>query len=63
VPPSLVAEKILEVAQSESWKLRHPVGPDAVGFLEWRKGMSDEEWIDMNAGDDANFFAKLGGSS
>ena len=23
----------------------------------------DEEWIDMNAGDDANFFAKLGGSS
>jgi NAD(P)-dependent dehydrogenase (short-subunit alcohol dehydrogenase family) len=63
VPPSLVAEKILEVAQSESWQLRHPVGPDALGFLEWRKGMSDEEWIDMNAGDDANFFAKLGGSS
>ena len=63
VPPSLVAEKILEVAQSESWQLRHPVGPDAVGFLEWRKGMSDEEWIDMNAGDDANFFAKLSGSS
>jgi NAD(P)-dependent dehydrogenase (short-subunit alcohol dehydrogenase family) len=63
VPPSLVAEKILKVAQSESWQLRHPVGPDAVGFLEWRKGMSDEDWIEMNAGDDANFFAKLGGSS
>jgi NAD(P)-dependent dehydrogenase (short-subunit alcohol dehydrogenase family) len=62
VPPSLVAEKILEVAQSESWQLRHPVGPDAAGFLEWRKGMSDEEWIEMNAGDDATFFAKLGGS-
>jgi NAD(P)-dependent dehydrogenase (short-subunit alcohol dehydrogenase family) len=62
VPPSLVAEKILEVAQSESWQLRHPVGPDAVGFLEWRKGMSDEEWIEMNAGDDATFFAKLGES-
>ena len=62
VPPSLVAEKILEVAQSESWQLRHPVGPDAVGFLEWRKGMSDEEWIEMNAGDDAAFFAKLGES-
>jgi NAD(P)-dependent dehydrogenase (short-subunit alcohol dehydrogenase family) len=60
VPPSLVAEKILEVAQSESWQLRHPVGPDAVGFVEWRKGMSDEDWIDMNAGDDATFFAKLG---
>jgi NAD(P)-dependent dehydrogenase (short-subunit alcohol dehydrogenase family) len=62
VPPSLVAEKILEVAQSESWQLRHPVGPDAAGFLEWRKGMSDEEWIEMNAGDDATFFAKLGES-
>jgi NAD(P)-dependent dehydrogenase (short-subunit alcohol dehydrogenase family) len=62
VRPSLVAEKILEVAQSESWQLRHPVGPDAAGFLEWRKGMSDEEWIEMNAGDDATFFAKLGGS-
>lgn len=62
VPPSLVAEKILEVAQSESWQLRHPVGPDAVGFLEWRKGMSDEEWIEMNAGDDAAFFARLSGA-
>jgi NAD(P)-dependent dehydrogenase (short-subunit alcohol dehydrogenase family) len=63
VPPSLVAEKILEVAQSESWQLRHPVGPDAAGFLESRKSMSDEDWIEMNAGDDATFFAKLGGSS
>jgi NAD(P)-dependent dehydrogenase (short-subunit alcohol dehydrogenase family) len=62
VPPSVVAEKILEVAQSESWQLRHPVGPDAAGFLEWRKGMSDEDWIEMNAGDDASFFAKLGGA-
>jgi NAD(P)-dependent dehydrogenase (short-subunit alcohol dehydrogenase family) len=49
-------------AQTESWQLRHPVGPDAAGFLEWRKSMSDEEWIEMNAGDDATFFAKLGGS-
>jgi NAD(P)-dependent dehydrogenase (short-subunit alcohol dehydrogenase family) len=62
VPPSLVAEKILEVADSGTWQLRHPVGPDAVGFLEWRKGMSDEDWIEMNAGDDATFFAKLGES-
>jgi NAD(P)-dependent dehydrogenase (short-subunit alcohol dehydrogenase family) len=62
VPPSLVAEKILEVAQSKSWQLRHPVGPDAAGFLEWRKSMSDEDWIEMNGGDDATFFAKLGGS-
>ena len=62
VPPSLVAEKILEVAQSGSWQLRHPVGPDAAGFLQWRSQMTDEEWVEMNAGDDATFFAKLGGS-
>jgi NAD(P)-dependent dehydrogenase (short-subunit alcohol dehydrogenase family) len=59
VPPSLVAEKILEVAQSKSWQLRYPVGPDAAGFLEWRRNMTDEEWVEVNAGDDATFFAKL----
>ena len=63
VPPSVVAEKILEVATSESWQLRHPVGPDAVPFLEWRTSMTDEEWVDTQAGDDASFFARLGGSS
>ena len=58
LPPSS-RKKILEVAQSESWQLRYPVVPDAAGFLDWRKGMSDEDWIEMNAGDDATFFAKL----
>lgn len=29
-PPSLVAQKIVEVVESETWQLRHPVGPDAV---------------------------------
>lgn len=63
VPPSVVADKILEVATSQSWQLRHPVGPDAVPFLEWRNRMTDEEWVETNAGDDATFFARLGGSS
>ena len=53
----------LSVATSESWQLRHPVGPDAVPFLEWRSKMTDEEWIETQAGDDASFFARLGGSS
>jgi NAD(P)-dependent dehydrogenase (short-subunit alcohol dehydrogenase family) len=61
VPPSVVAAKILEVAESESWQLRHPVGPDALPFLQWRTGMTDEEWVEMNAGDDATFFARLAG--
>ncbi len=53
-PPSVVAEKIREIAVSGTWQLRHPVGPDAVPFLEWRQAMSDEEWVDWGAlGDDA----------
>jgi len=63
VPASLVADKILEVATSKSWQLRHPVGPDAVPFLEWRNKMTDEEWIETQAGDDEAFFARLGGES
>lgn len=59
VSPTVVAGKILEIAQSGSWQLRHPAGPDAGTFLNWRRGMKDEDWIDMNAGDDASFFAKL----
>lgn len=55
-PASLVAEKVLEIAQSGTWQLRHPVGPDAVPFLDWRKNMSDEEWVSWGAlGDDAWF--------
>jgi NAD(P)-dependent dehydrogenase (short-subunit alcohol dehydrogenase family) len=59
VPPSIVAAKILEVADSGTWQLRHPASPDAAGFLQWRSKMTDEEWIDMNAGDDATFFSRL----
>lgn len=63
IPPSIVAVKILEIAESGTWQLRHPASPDASGFIQWRKGMSDEEWIDMNAGDDQTFFARLSESN
>src|SRR2546425_876583 len=54
VPPSVVGEKVLEIIDSGTWQLRHPVGPDAVPFLQWRKAMSDEEWVAWGAlGDDA----------
>lgn len=59
VPPSVVAEKILEVATSKSWQLRHPVGPDVVPFLQPGNRMTDEEWVEVNAGDDAAFFNRL----
>ena len=48
-PPTLVADKILDIIDSATWKLRHPVGPDAVPFLEWRASMTDEEWADWGA--------------
>lgn len=58
-PPSLVAEKILEIAENETWQLRHPVGPDAAPLLERRKFMTDEEWVDLNASDNETYFQRL----
>ena len=52
VHPSLVGQKILELAESDTWQLRHPVGPSAIPFLEWRSGMTDEAWVELNAADD-----------
>jgi NAD(P)-dependent dehydrogenase (short-subunit alcohol dehydrogenase family) len=57
--PSLVADKILEVAESATWTMRHPVGPDAIPFLQWRKDMTDEEWAELNGADDATWDAKM----
>ena len=54
--PTLVADKILEVAQSNDWILRHPVGPDAIPFLEWRASMTDEQWVDWNAQNDESWY-------
>jgi NAD(P)-dependent dehydrogenase (short-subunit alcohol dehydrogenase family) len=58
-PPTLVAEKILEIAQSGTWKLRHPVGPTAEPFLQWRLGMSDEEWVALYASDDETWARRM----
>jgi NAD(P)-dependent dehydrogenase (short-subunit alcohol dehydrogenase family) len=47
--PYVVGEKIREIVESGTWKLRHPVGPDAEGFLAWRASMSDEQWVEWGA--------------
>jgi NAD(P)-dependent dehydrogenase (short-subunit alcohol dehydrogenase family) len=57
--PTLVADKILEIANDNNWKLRHPVGPDAAPFLEWRASMTDEEWVDWNATNDEDWYASV----
>jgi NAD(P)-dependent dehydrogenase (short-subunit alcohol dehydrogenase family) len=57
--PSLVAEKIQWIIESGTWQLRHPVGPDALPFLAWRKSMTDEEWVDLHSADDDAWYARL----
>lgn len=54
--PSLVAETIIHFAQSGTWELRHPVGPDAIPFLDWRASMTDEQWVDWNAAPDEEWY-------
>jgi NAD(P)-dependent dehydrogenase (short-subunit alcohol dehydrogenase family) len=49
VSPYVVGEKIREIVESGTWKLRHPVGPDAEGFFAWRASMSDEQWVEFGA--------------
>ncbi len=58
-PPSLVAVKVVEIAESGTWRLRHPVGPDAEGFLGWRATMGDEDWVDWGALDDNAWYDRL----
>jgi NAD(P)-dependent dehydrogenase (short-subunit alcohol dehydrogenase family) len=59
VPPSVVAEKILELVDGDGWTLRHPVGPSAVPFLQWRSAMSDEQWVDWGALDDDAWYQRI----
>jgi NAD(P)-dependent dehydrogenase (short-subunit alcohol dehydrogenase family) len=55
-PPTIVAEKILEIADSQLWQLRYPVGPDALPFLQWRASMTDEQYVDWNAATDEEWY-------
>lgn len=50
VPPERVSEAILEAIETDDYKLRWPVGPDAQGFMDARGKVSAEDWIRM--GDD-----------
>jgi len=60
VPPSLVAQKILEIAGSGSWQLRYPVGPDAAPLLQHRSQITDEQWVDQSAVDDETWYRNMG---
>ena len=55
VSPTLVADKILDIVASGSWQLRYLVGPDAPSLIEWRRSMTDEQWVDYYSADDATY--------
>jgi len=50
IGPEVVAETILAAISSEEYRLRWPVGDDAVGMSRGRRRLSDEAWVAM--GDD-----------
>jgi NAD(P)-dependent dehydrogenase (short-subunit alcohol dehydrogenase family) len=49
ISPLLVADKIVEIVESKTWKLRHPVGPDAEPLLAFCASMTDEQWVDLHS--------------
>jgi NAD(P)-dependent dehydrogenase (short-subunit alcohol dehydrogenase family) len=53
--PRVVGQKVLEIVESGTWQLRHPVGPDAEPFLAWRGSMSDEKWVQLSAQSDSDW--------
>lgn len=57
--PSLVGQKIRDIIESGTWQLRHPVGPDAEAFLQWRASMTDEQWVDWGAADDNAWYQNV----
>ena len=58
-PPSLVAEAIRGIIESETWKFRHPVGPGSVAAMELRKTMTDEEWVERGALEDDAWYERI----
>jgi NAD(P)-dependent dehydrogenase (short-subunit alcohol dehydrogenase family) len=48
-PPAIVAAKIRDIVESGTQALRHPVGPDAEGFLGWRASLTDDQWVEWGA--------------
>lgn len=59
VGPETTAAVIRNIIESGTWQLRHPSGPDAAPFLNWRAAMGDEEWINWSAQDDQAWYEQV----
>ena len=57
--PRCVAEKIREIIETDTWQLRHVVGPSGAPTLAWRASMSDEEFVALNGAPDDESYARL----
>ncbi len=57
--PTVVAEKIRDIIESGTQKLRHPVGPDAEAFLGWRASLTDEQWVEWGALPDDEWYERV----
>jgi NAD(P)-dependent dehydrogenase (short-subunit alcohol dehydrogenase family) len=57
--PDMVAQKIREIIESGTWQLRHAASPNARPFLAWRASMTDEQWVEWGALDDAAWQAAV----
>ena len=57
--PFVVGEQIRQIVDGESWQLRYPVGPDAMPFIRWRAGKTDEEFIGMQAESDDEYKVRM----
>jgi len=59
IPPSVVADKIVEIVRTKTSKLRHPTGADSEPVLQYRASKSDEEWINLHAMESDAEFAEI----
>jgi hypothetical protein len=57
--PTIAAEKIREIIESGTATLRHPVGPDAEGFLAWRASLNDQAWVEWGALPDEAWYERV----
>jgi NAD(P)-dependent dehydrogenase (short-subunit alcohol dehydrogenase family) len=57
--PYVVGEQIRQIVDGDSWQLRYPVGPDAVPFMKWRAGKTDEEMVITAGSSDEEYKAGI----
>jgi NAD(P)-dependent dehydrogenase (short-subunit alcohol dehydrogenase family) len=62
VPPSVVGDKVREIVESGTSTLRHPVGADAAGLMQWRNSLTDEQWAAWGAVSDEEWVAFMRGT-